>query len=91
MEQIFGEAWRLQAAIDHEHGTPQMFRLRSGPRGTRVIDLFSPVPMWAKRRWDAVGEPVESSGCLFSYKFGVDEVLEEVDFLKDKLWLVETS
>lgn len=85
------EAWRLQAAIDHEQGTPQMFRLRSGPRGTRVIDLFSPVPMWARRRWDAVGEPVESSGCLFSYKFGVDEVLEEVDFLKDKLWLVETS
>jgi len=85
------EAWRLQAAIDHDHGTPQMFRLRSGPRGTRVIDLFSPVPMWARRRWDAVGEPVESSGCLFSYKFGVDEVLEEVDFLKDKLWFVETS
>lgn len=85
------EAWRLQTAIDYERGTPQLFRVRSGPIGNRVIDFFSPVPMWARRRWDAVGEPVESSGCLFSYKFGVDEVLEEVDFLKDKLWLIETS
>lgn len=85
------EAWRLQAAIDHVRGTPQMFRLRSGPKGTRVIDLFSPVPMWASRRWDAVGERIESSGCLFSYKFGDDEVPEEIDFLKDKLWHVETS
>ena len=85
------EAWRLQAAIDCERGTPQVFRRRSGPKGTDVIDLFSPMPMWARRRWDAVGEPIESSGCLFSYKFRNGEVLEEVDFLKDKLWIAETS
>jgi hypothetical protein len=47
--------------------------------------------MWARRRWDAVGEPVESPGCLFSYKFGGNEVLEEVNFLKDKLWITETT
>ena len=85
------EAWRLQATIDYERGTPQLFRVRSSPIGNRVIDFFSPVPRWARRRWDAVGEPVESSGCLFSYKFGDDEALEEVGFLENKLRLAETS
>lgn len=85
------EAWRLQAAIDHERGSPQVFRIRPGPSGTRMIDFFSPVPMWARRRWDAVGEPIVSSGCLFSYKFRENELQEEVRFLKENLWLAETS
>ena len=85
------EAWRLQAAIDYEGGTPQLFRVQPGPHSTRILNFYSPVPMWARRRWDAVGEPVESPGCLFSYKFGENEVLEEVNFLKDKLWLTETT
>ncbi len=85
------EAWRLQAAIDYERGIPQVFRVRAGLDGTRLIDFFSPVPMWARRRWDAVGEPVESSSCLFSYKFKKDEIKEELDFLKDKLWLAEAN
>ena len=83
------EAWRLQAAIDYEHGSPQMYRVRPGPSNTFVINFFAPVPMWARRRWDAVGEPIESSEGLFSYKFGADEIKEELRFLKNELWLTK--
>jgi hypothetical protein len=84
------EAWRLQAAIDYERGAPQLFRVRPGPKESRLIDLFSPVPMWAIRRWDAIGEIAPTSGCLFSYKFSEKEIDEELSFAKDHLWLVET-
>jgi hypothetical protein len=46
------EAWRLQAAIDAERGSPQRFGIRQGPFSSKkkVLDFFSPVPMWARRR-----------------------------------------
>jgi hypothetical protein len=52
--------------------------------------VFSPVPMWARRRWDAVGEPVTLSGCVFAYRFGAAELEEEARFARDVLWLAET-
>lgn len=87
------EAWRLQAAIDAQRGASQHFRVRQGPMGskTKVIDFFSPVPMWARRRWDAVGEPVVNSGCLFSYCFLESEIDEELRFVRTKLWLAELA
>ena len=85
------EAWRLQAAIDHARGIPQLFRVRPSSSGFRVIDFFSPIPMWARRRWDALGEPVESSKCLFSYKFGENEIEEEIRFLYEHLWLAQIT
>ncbi len=83
------EAWRLQMAIDAQRGYPQRLKVRSGPRDTCVIEFFSPVPMWARRRLDAVGEPVSCSGCLFAYKLPQAECAEEVRFIHDKLWLEE--
>jgi hypothetical protein len=85
------EAWRLQAGIDCERGAPQMFRVRLGRPHTNVFDFFSPLPMWAVRRWDAAGEPLKSPGSLFSYKFRADEVEEEIRFLKEDLWLTQTG
>jgi hypothetical protein len=85
------EAWRLQLAIDYVRGTPQLFKIRTSPSDSRVIDFFSPIPMWARRRWDALGEPVESSRCLFSYKFGESEIEEEIRFLTEYLWLAQTT
>ncbi len=85
------EAWQLQAAIDVERGAPQKFRLRSGSPGTTVIDFFSPVPAWAQRRWDAVGDPVLPSGCLLSYRFSEQEVAEEMGFIRDRLWMAEAD
>ena len=76
------EAWHLQAAIDAARGTPQTFRVRSGANGATLIDLFSPVPMWARRRWDAMGTPVEKWNSLFAYSFAAVEVVQEVAFMK---------
>jgi len=83
------EAWRLQLALDAERGAPQRFRLRPGPSGTHVLELFSPLPMWARRRWDAVGEPTPASGCLFAYTIPNTELVEERRFARDVLWLDE--
>jgi hypothetical protein len=53
-----------------------------------VIDFFAPVPMWARRRWDAVGTPVTGgSGMLFAYALREDDLAEEVAFIRDRLWL----
>ena len=85
------EAWHLQMAIDARRGEPQRFRIRPGTQGTRVLEFFSPVPMWARRRWDAVGEPVSASGCLFAYRLGEAELAEEMRFARAALWLDEMT
>lgn len=85
------EAWRMQMAIDAHAGNPQRFRVRPGPAGTRLMEFFSPVPMWARRRWDAVAEPVAASGCLFAYRLNDAELPEERRFASDFLWLQEIS
>ena len=84
------EAWRAQMAVDARRGEPQEFRVRQGLGGARVLQLFSPVPMWVQRKWDVIGEPTPSSGCLFAYRFTDAEMPEEVQFLRDALWLSET-
>lgn len=83
------EAWHLQMAIDAQRGEPQRLRIRPGPEGARVMEFFSPVPMWARRRWDAVGEPVSASGCLFAYRLADTELAEELRFAREALWLDE--
>ena len=83
------EAWWLQMAIDAKRGEPQRFRIRRGPGGNCLFELFSPLPMWARRRWDAVGEPTPGSGCLFAYRFPEREIAEELRFIHDRLWLAQ--
>lgn len=85
------EAWRLQMALDAQRGEPQRFRVRTSQVNTRVIEFFSPVPMWARRRWDAIGEPVSSSGCLFAYRIADAEVEEELYFIRTALWLADIA
>ncbi len=81
------EAWHLQMGIDAQRGDPQRFRTHPGPQGTCVVEFFSPVPMWTRRRWDAVGDPIPASGCLFAYRFAEAELAEELRFVRDELWL----
>ena len=45
--------------------------------------------MWARRRLDSVGHPVSSPGCLFAYRLAEAELVEEVRFATDVLWLAE--
>lgn len=86
------DAWHLQLAIDALTGHPQEFRIRhSAPSGSVVLDFFSPVPLWARRRWDVLGELVEPASSLFSYRFPVAEFEAERSFLKECLWLIQRT
>jgi hypothetical protein len=86
------EAWHLQSAVDAVEGHPQQFRVRSDVGGKKVVlDLFSPLPSWMTKKWDLVGEPVLSTGCLFSYAFPEATVAAEIKFLSDYFWLVRKS
>lgn len=80
------EAWHLQMAIDARRGFPQEFRVRNGPAQSRIIEFFSPLPMWAQRALDAAGEPTLSGGCLFAYRMrqGFDR---QIEMLEKALWL----
>ena len=84
------EAWRLQMALDARRREPQRFRVRRQGL-TAVIEFFSPIPMGARRRWDALGEPVSSSGCLFAYRILDAELDEELQFIRNSLWLEELT
>jgi hypothetical protein len=84
------EAWHLQMAIDALRGSPQHFRMT--PSGEAVVlELFSPAPAWARRRWDAIREPVPSTGSLFAYRIPKAEVDEERRFVREVLWLEEVA
>jgi|SRR5579864_531359 len=82
-------AWHLQAAIDAVRLQPQVFRIVPATSETTIAEFFSPVPGWARRRWDTVGEPVPRKGCLFAYRFPNTELDEERTFAKQRLWLTE--
>ena len=83
------EAWRLQMAIDANRGSSQLFKIDSRAGNSYVMQFFSPLPMWARRRLDSVGQPVSSAGCLFAYRLAEAELAEEVRFATDELWLAE--
>jgi hypothetical protein len=82
------EAWRVQAAIDAHRGIPQYFRTRETTKDDQILDFFSPVPSWARRRWDAIGDPVSPFRSLFAYRIPQSEVEEESAFCRDRLWVI---
>lgn len=82
------EAWRLQAAIDAVAENPGQVRLRQSPTdGNDLVELSSPPPSWLQRRWDAIGTPTLSPGALFAYEFKRAEASEELQFVRETLWL----
>ena len=81
------EAWRLQAAIDAHRGEPQKYRLHKHTGGNCVVDIFSPPTKWVERRWSWTGKRIACIGSLMSFQFRIDEIEEELDFAKRKLWL----
>jgi len=86
------EAWRLQAAIDADRGQPQLYRVTDTHGGThRNLEFFSPLPQWARRRFDVIGEPLSQKGCLFAYRLPTREFDQEVSFLQKELWMSESN
>jgi hypothetical protein len=80
----------LQLAIDAEFTRPQLFSIRK-EQDSQTIEFFSPIPMFAVRRWTIIGEPVTSTSALFAYRFQSDEISEEIKFMQHELWLAETA
>lgn len=84
------EARHLQAAIDHHRGQPQVFRIRSSglADGSRLLDLFAPLPSWAERYIMLVGIPMSrSKGALLTYRVprGAEDSL--TGLLSKSLWM----
>jgi len=80
------EAWRLQMAIDHASGTPQVYRVRAAEEYA-YVDFYSPLPLWAERRLMLVGRHEAPNKCLLSYRLRVAELAAEEEFLQEHLWL----
>lgn len=84
----FDEAWHLLQALDAFSGHPQIFRVRNGTqKGTAAIDVFSPIPTWAARRWDAVGVRTVPNSALISYAFPESQIDAESHFATERMWL----
>ncbi|BFM23902.1 hypothetical protein [Microbacterium sp. che218] len=84
------EARRLQAAIDRHRGQPQVFRVRSTgmPDGSRLLDLFAPLPSWAERYIALVGIPMgRSKGALLTYRVPFDAEDSLRGLLSKSLWM----
>ena len=83
-------AWRVQMAIDAIASRPQEYRLRDVESGA-ILDLFSPIPKWARRRLAIIGSEVQPAGCLMSFLVPKAEIVTEEEFLRDQLFLARTA
>lgn len=83
-------AWRIQMAIDAIACRSQEYRLRAAEGGT-ILDLFSPIPKWARRRLAIIGSEVQPAGCLMSFLVPDAELATEEGFLRDLLFLSRTA
>lgn len=84
----FDEARHILQAMDAASGKPQGFRIRkASQKGMAVMDLFSPVPTWATRRWDAVGLRTVPNSSLMSYLFPETRIDDECSFAAERMWL----
>ncbi len=84
----FDEAWHVLQAMDAASGHPQGFRVRkASQKGMAAMDLFSPVPTWGTRRWDAVGLRTMPNSSLMSYIFPEARIDAECQFATERMWL----
>mgnify|MGYP005811427279 CR=1 FL=1 len=84
------DARRLQAALDAQRGSPQVFRVRptGQPDGDFIFDFLGPLPSWAERYLDLTGLPVSrSQGALFSYRVPNAAQGDITLFLSKSLWM----
>lgn len=81
------EAWHLLQALDSPQH-PQQLRIRPG-RTTQeaLLELYSPVPEWAVRRWEAIGSRTVSRGALMTFVIASSQVDAECNFAKERMWL----
>ena len=84
----FDEAWHLLQALDAVAGHPQLYRVRTDvPTGAVAMDFFSPLPTWATRRLDSIGQRTLPDSALLSYVFAETDLDAECSFATDRMWL----
>ncbi len=83
------EAWHVQQAVDANRGCAQLLRVRTATDTKPIIDVFSPIPAWAQRRWDYIGTRVPSVHSLLAYKFHSTSLQSELNFARERMWLAE--
>jgi hypothetical protein len=83
-------AWHLQMAVDRESGTAQQYRVRTTEEYA-FLDFFSPLPLWAERRFMFLGRHADVTGCLLSYRLPIKEIAAEEKFIQERLWLGRSS
>ena len=82
------EGWRIQLALDCLNNNANEVTIREAFDSGAIFDFIIPVPMWALRRWDALGEPIPTRDSLFSYRFTLEEDCErEAQFCSKDLWM----
>jgi hypothetical protein len=79
-------AWHIQMAIDRERDVQQEYRVRKSEEHA-FVDFFSPLPLWAERRFMLLGRHADAVGCLLSYRLPLRELDAEEKFIQERLWL----
>jgi hypothetical protein len=59
--------------------------------GSIIVDFRSPIRLWARRRWDVLGEEVSRHRSLLAYRFPEAEFADVRRTLQTELWLQERS
>lgn len=85
------DAWRIQAAIDSVRRNPQHYTIESSNVAERTLAVFSPIPMWAQRRWETIGRRVDAQGVLLAYAFAETEIVQEIQYAENILWLSRSA
>lgn len=83
------EPLRLQAAIDSMNNHPQNYTIHSPQYGLWRMSVYAPLPSWAERRLEVVGQrTVPTSGALITYDFDEEgAVQKEAKNLQLLLWM----
>ena len=84
-------AWRLQAALDAKNKKPQVYSIVNNQGKDQVLNVYSPLPSWIRRRWELIGTRVPEFNSLLSYSFAENEISEEETFVKEFMWLKRES
>lgn len=83
-------AWRIQMAQDALAGRRQVFRVARNDDAT-FLEFLSPLPSWAQRCLLVSGARAQRPRCLMAFAIRPDELSNVLDFLKNCLWLEETT
>jgi hypothetical protein len=84
------QAWYLQMAIDRARNNLHVYRVVRIPDGT-ILQFFSPIPLWARRRFETFGKPAAQTKCLFSYFVPQEFAQAEQEFLRKRLWMMPVN